>query len=215
MENNEKKRFTLKPNPQTNPSLSTDSISTADYLIRANQGHSIKVEAASLFTPLTIANGNVPEKVVHGTYFAFWPAIVESGGLKPMNRGHIHCADKTLEEGAVSGMRRDAELMIEIDILASLKEGVTWWKSDNGVILTDGGEGGVLSTRFFKLVASRKVDVGVLWEDGEKKADLPAGLKISVPIGKGGRGGGGGRGGRRGGGGRGGRPRGESSTTES
>jgi 2'-phosphotransferase len=177
VENNAKKRFTLK-------AVGTEPVSAAGFLIRANQGHSIKVDETALFKPIAPGDEDFPNKVVHGTYFAFWKAIVESGGLKPMSRGHIHCSDRTPEEGAVSGMRKDAELLVEIDMEASLKDGVTWWRSDNDVILTDGGEGGVLSTKYFKLVTSRTVDVGVLWEDGVKIADLPSGLKFRVPGGK-------------------------------
>ncbi|OAQ70384.1 RNA 2'-phosphotransferase [Pochonia chlamydosporia 170] len=180
VETNAKKRFTLKP---TDPSVS-EPATASGYLIRANQGHSIKVDETALFKPIQVGDEDFPQKVVHGTYFAFWKAILETGGLKPMTRGHIHCSDKTPEEGAVSGMRKDAELLVEIDIEGSLRDGVTWWRSDNGVLLTDGGEGGVLGTRYFKLVTSRTVDVGVLWEDGVKVADLPAGLKFRVPSGK-------------------------------
>ncbi|EFY98705.1 RNA 2'-phosphotransferase domain protein [Metarhizium robertsii] len=195
VETNAKKRFTLRP---ADP-LAPEPPSAAGYLIRANQGHSLKVDEAALFEPILLGAADLPGKVVHGTYFAFWKAILESGGLKPMSRGHIHCSDRTPEEGAVSGMRRDAELLVEIDIEASLKDGVTWWRSDNGVILTDGGEGGVLETKYFKMVTSRTTDLGVLWEDGVKIADLPADLKFRAPGGKrpGGR-----RGGGEGGGGR-------------
>lgn len=181
---NDKQRFALKPNPATNQSLSTTSDDPADYLIRANQGHSIKLDSSALLTPITLEDGSVPPKVLHGTYFAFWPAIEESGGLRPMGRNHVHCSTGTPEEGVVSGMRRDAELIIEIDIEASLREGITWWQSDNGVLLTEGGQDGVLSSRFFKLVTGRRIDVGVLWCDGEKLADLPSGIKARVPDGK-------------------------------
>ncbi|KAH7252033.1 KptA family-domain-containing protein [Fusarium tricinctum] len=195
---NDKQRFTLKPK---DPSLETPSNSSADYLIRANQGHSIKLESAALHAPITIEAGNVPQRVLHGSFFYFWPAIVETGGLKPMSRTHVHCSSGTPEEGVVSGMRKDAELIIEVDIEASLKDGVKWWLSDNGVLLTEGDEQGILSTKYFKSVTGRKVDIGVLWQDGEWVSDLPAGLKISPPLGKGPRRGGGrgGRGGRRGG----------------
>lgn len=195
--NNEKQRFALKPNPTTNPLLSTTTTDPSDYLIRANQGHSIKIESSSHLVPITLEDGNVPVKVVHGTYFYFWPKIVDSGGLKPMGRNHIHCSTGTPEEGVVSGMRADAELMIEIDVERSLQDGFKWWMSDNGVLLTEGGEEGILSTRYFKKVTGRKVDVGVLWEYGDWVADLPSSLKARVPFGKGPRGGR--RGGRRGG----------------
>ncbi|KAG6223075.1 hypothetical protein E4U34_001072 [Claviceps purpurea] len=196
VETNAKQRFALKPK---SPVLE-DSSSARDYLIRANQGHSLAVDPAAMFTPINVGDADFPARVIHGTYFAFWDAILTSGGLKPMNRGHIHCSDKTLEEGALSGMRKDAELLIEIDLERSLGEGIAWWRSQNGVILTDGGEGGVLDARFFKSVRGRVKGVGVLWEEGVKKADLPAGLKMAVPMGKG-KANGGRRGNRGGGGG--------------
>lgn len=194
---NDKQRYSIKPNPATNPTLSTDSTSPADYLIRANQGHSIKIESSSLLEPVGPEHGNVPPTVLHGTYFAFWPVIVASGGLKPMGRNHVHCSTGTPEDGdaVVSGMRRDAELLVEIDLERSVSEGgVKWWRSENGVLLTEGDELGVLSSRFFRKVTGRREDVGVLFEDGLEVGELPAGLKARPPPGKGPRGGGRGRG---------------------
>ncbi|KAL7798424.1 RNA 2'-phosphotransferase, Tpt1 [Trichoderma ceciliae] len=190
---NEKQRFTmkLKTPSAVEPPPTEDSTAPSDYLIRANQGHSIKIESAALLEAITLEAGNVPSRVLHGTYFAFWPAIEESGGLKVMGRNHIHCSTGAPEEGVMSGMRRDAELMIEIDVEKSLQEGIQWWKSDNGVLLTEGGEDGILSTRFFKKVTGRNIDVGVLWEEGERLSSLPKGIKSRVPPGKGPRGGGG------------------------
>lgn len=183
VESNEKQRFTLKPTKDG----AADSVNASDWIIRANQGHSIKVDSASLLVPIT--EENVPPKVLHGTYFAFWPSIVEAGGLKPMNRNHVHFSAGTPEEGVKSGMRWDAELLIEVDVKASLAAGEKWWLSDNGVILSEGGDGGFVSTKYFKNVTGRKIDVGVLWKDGEKVADLPPGIKAVVPQGKGPRGG--------------------------
>ncbi|ODA82779.1 hypothetical protein RJ55_01288 [Drechmeria coniospora] len=193
---NEKQRFALKPKPRpdsqaashslstsTSPPSSTESNSASDYLIRANQGHSIKLESASVLQPVTL--DDVPPRVLHGTYYAFWPSIVAAGGLKPMGRTHVHCSTGTPEEGVVSGMRRDAELVIEIDVQGSLRAGVTWWRSDNGVLLTEGGQDGLLSTTFFKKVTGRAADVAVLWENGEKVADLPPGIQGKILHGKG------------------------------
>lgn len=192
-----------------------------DWLIRANQGHSIKVESEALLRPIAILSSDeaedksttgedgetkgpvpVPKTVVHGTYFAFWPTIVESGGLRVMRRTHVHCSVGLPEDGkeVISGMRRDAELLVHIDVEKSIREaGMKWWMSENGVVLTEGieedGVAGLVPARFFREVVGRKKDVGVLWRDGEKVGDLPADLKVVVPMGKGGRGG---RGGRRG-----------------
>lgn len=207
---NEKQRFSMKPADPTTTTADPGAESDPGYwLIRANQGHSIPLESASLLTPLTL--DTVPAVVVHGTYFAFWERIVASGGLCRMGRNHVHCSTGLPADGEVlSGMRGDAELLVYVDVRRSLEDGsgMRWWVSENGVVLTEGmGEEGLVPVKYFKEVVGRKGDVvGVLWRDGEKVADLPEGLKARPPPGKGGarggRGGGGGRG--RGRGGRGG-----------
>ncbi|KAE9577226.1 hypothetical protein CGMCC3_g6941 [Colletotrichum fructicola] len=140
----DKQRFALKPNEATNPALDEGSTDPAHWLIRANQGHSIKLDSAALLTPITAESGNVPEVVVHGTYFAFWRQIEESGGLRRMGRNHVHFATglPTDEKGVVSGMRRDAEVLVYVDVEAALAEGMKWWVSENGVVLTEGDEEG-------------------------------------------------------------------------
>ncbi|KAK4166622.1 putative trna 2-phosphotransferase, partial [Cladorrhinum sp. PSN259] len=208
----DKQRFALKPNPSTNSDLDETLQDPSKWLIRANQGHTIKLDSEGLLKPIALPDPEsgkipegsvpVPEVVVHGTYFAFWPKIVESGGLKPMGRNHVHFSIGLPEdkEGVISGMRKDAEVLVYVDVEKSLKEGdgLKWWMSENGVVLTEGDKDGLVPTRLFKEVVGRTQDVGVLMMDGEEVAYLPEGLKIRAPMGKGG-----GRGGR--GGGRGGR----------
>lgn len=207
---NEKQRFAMKPAVARGDEVSPASSSSTDpahWLIRANQGHSIKLESEALLRPVTLDANNVPPVVVHGTYFAFWPRIVESAGLRRMGRTHVHCSTGLPDDaqGVVSGMRRDAEVLVYVDVQRSLEDGVmTWWISDNGVVLTEGvGEEGLVPAKYFKEVVGRKEDVGTLWEDGEWVADLPEEFKSRPPPAKGGRGRGGGRGGKGGGRGRG------------
>ncbi|KXX76462.1 tRNA 2'-phosphotransferase 1 [Madurella mycetomatis] len=192
----DKQRFAIKPNSATNPDLDESSTEPSHWLIRANQGHSIKLDSEGLLKPIAVPSEEggalpdgsvpVPETVIHGTYFAFWPAIVASGGLKPMGRNHVHCSIGLPEDqaGVISGMRRDAEVLVYVDVAASIKDGVKWWMSDNGVVLTEGDAEGMVSAKYFKEVVGRLQNVGVLWKDGEKVADLPQGLKIRTPSGK-------------------------------
>ena len=143
--------------------LSTDPSPSADqYSIRAVQGHSLKsIEATALLTPITLENA--PEICVHGTFFGSWPTILTTGGLKAMTRNHVHFAtgpaidDVLPREDAngtgggihlktamaksevVSGMRGDAEVLIYIDVKRSINDGkMQWYRSENGVILTEG-----------------------------------------------------------------------------
>ncbi|KAI0887267.1 uncharacterized protein GGS22DRAFT_106838 [Annulohypoxylon maeteangense] len=212
---NAKQRFSMKPK---DPGVADAEADPAAWLIRANQGHSIVLADESLHTPVTLEAGNIPATVVHGTYFAFWPAIVAAGGLKKMGRRHVHFGTGLLDqdreglggggEKVVSGMRSDAEVLVFVDVERSLRDGgIKWWISSNDVVLTDGNEEGVVPLKYFKEVRGRKQGVGELWRDGEKVADLPEGIVAKVPMGKGRGGGGGGRGGGRGDGrgGRGGR----------
>ncbi|KAK7749351.1 tRNA 2'-phosphotransferase [Diatrype stigma] len=253
-----KQRFALKPNPEV-VADDDDNDNPASWLIRANQGHSIALASEGLHTPITLEAQNIPAIVVHGTYFAFWDAILAAGGLRRMGRTHVHFgtgllpsdasgsssskttageglaseeqkreqereqreADEEEEEAkkiaaaaaaatgaapgskpqVISGMRSDAELLVFVDVEQSLRDGgedgMKWWISANGVVLTEGDADGVVPLRYFKEVRGRRQGVGVLWRDGEKVADLPDGVVKRVPMGKTGggeRSGGGGKG---------------------
>ncbi|KAH8673609.1 KptA family-domain-containing protein [Xylariales sp. PMI_506] len=98
VKDNAKQRFSMKP--VAGPDEDPDSINPADWVIRANQGHSLKLESKGLHTPVTLEAGNIPDVVVHGTYFAFWPRIIESGGLKRMSRTHVHFGTGLPEDGS-------------------------------------------------------------------------------------------------------------------
>ncbi|KAL6217615.1 hypothetical protein ACLB2K_010832 [Fragaria x ananassa] len=111
-----------------------------EILIRANQGHSTTiVEIERLLKPILSF-----EKVsvcVHGTYRKNWDSILESG-LKCMTRLHVHFASGLPTDGEViSGMRRDVNILIFLDIRNALAEGIKFYISDNKVILTEGFDG--------------------------------------------------------------------------
>lgn len=189
---NAKQRFSMKPNPSLKTAPDLNSEEPSDWVIRANQGHSIAIDSASLLVPITVKAGNVPDIVVHGTYYAFYQPIVESGGLKKMGRNHVHFSTGLPDDkqGVISGMRKDAEILIYVDIKRSLEDGgVLWWLSENGVVLTEGDENGMLSTKYWKKVEGRKDDIGVLWEDGKQVSQLPESFRSrKAPMGKGQRG---------------------------
>lgn len=201
---NAKQRFSMKPNPSLPNPPSPSSETPSDWMIRANQGHSIALDSEALLEPITLEKGNVPETCVHGTYFAFYEEIVRSGGLKKMGRNHVHFGTGVPEEGGViSGMRGDAEVLIFVDVKTALEEEkeMKWWVSDNGVVLTEGNGEGLVGTKYWKRVVGRR-EGGTLWEEGVKVGELDESLRNRrAPMGKGGRGGG--SGGRWGGRGRG------------
>lgn len=142
VDQNQKKRFDLKSDP------------VKGDLIAANQGHSYTVEDPEL-TPIT--DPSLFPVVVHGTYFKAWEHIKKEG-LKRMNRTHIHFAQGVPgdSEEVISGMRGSCELMIYIDLEKSLKDGLLFFVSKNGVILSPGDSSGCISPSYFSDVIQRR-----------------------------------------------------------
>ncbi|CAA7033156.1 unnamed protein product [Microthlaspi erraticum] len=123
-----------------------------EFLIRANQGHSITtVESEKLLKPILS-----PEEApvcVHGTYKKNLESILASG-LKRMNRLHVHFSCGLPTDGQViSGMRRDVNVLIFLDIKKALQDGIAFYVSENKVILTEGVDGVVPVDYFQKIDA--------------------------------------------------------------
>ncbi|KAM9211286.1 LOW QUALITY PROTEIN: tRNA 2'-phosphotransferase 1 [Leptosomus discolor] len=127
-----KGRFALRPDP---------------LRIRANQGHSLQVPALEL-TPLRTPEA-LPPTLVHGTRRHLW-APIRAGGLSAMGRTHIHLAPGLPgDPGVRSGMRPDSEVAIIIDGPRALADGIPFFRSANGVILTPGDAAGRVPPKYF------------------------------------------------------------------
>jgi len=84
-----------------------------------------------------------------------------------MNRNHIHFATGLLgEDGVISGMRHSCTVLIYLDMTKALEAGVKFFKSENGVVLTEGIEGH-LPKEYFSKVVSTKGEV--LWPLADAK----------------------------------------------
>jgi RNA:NAD 2'-phosphotransferase (TPT1/KptA family) len=129
-----------------------------ELYIRASQGHSIeKVKADIFMTQLNITNINEYPIIVHGTYKKVLDLILESGGLCRMDRNHIHFATGLPDKKEViSGMRTNCDVLIYIDLENALKDGIPFYKSENGVILSPGiGPTGILPKKYFSKIVKR------------------------------------------------------------
>lgn len=132
-----------------------------------------------------------------------------------MGRNHIHFAtgpslEETLPQGrqgnpappakqrgqskVISGMRWDTTILIYIDIKKALMAGCPFWRSENGVILSEGLDTGeqvegvhddrkdensrkkIVPLEFFDVVVERGKGLGILWENGKEVQELPPGL---------------------------------------
>jgi len=148
VETNEKKRFHLVHEPVDGES--SDPLIVTGWWIRANQGHTIKVE------DLELEEIKTPEEApvaIHGTSHEAWK-LISVEGLSRMRRNHIHlAAGLPGADGVISGMRKGSEVLIHIDVEnATSQGGLKFFRSVNGVILTPGDENGFIHPLYFKKV---------------------------------------------------------------
>jgi 2'-phosphotransferase len=143
-----------------------------ELCIRANQGHSIQgIQFDELLTKIS-PDEIATLEIIHGTYYSVWDKI-RLEGLKKMNRNHIHCAPglppgKTSggqKQTVISGMRIDCQIYIYIDGTACYLNGISFYRSENGVLLTSGP----IPASCFSKVIDAKTGVDLLDESREQK----------------------------------------------
>jgi putative RNA 2'-phosphotransferase len=97
--------------------------------IRANQGHSIKVD-------LELTAVQPPKTLYHGTVDKYMPWI-EKDGLRKMSRHHVHLSQDKETAEQVASRRETENVILIIDSGKMYEEHFEFFKSDNGVWLTD------------------------------------------------------------------------------
>jgi len=106
-------------------------------LVRANQGHSVEVD-------LQLEGREPPSVLYHGTVDRFLPSI-QADGLNKGRRHHVHLsADR--ETARKVGARRGRPVVLTVDAARMHGDGHAFFRSANGVWLTDRVPPGYLST---------------------------------------------------------------------
>ncbi|MED6241101.1 tRNA 2'-phosphotransferase 1 [Ataeniobius toweri] len=147
---NDKQRFKLRSHPED-----------GRRQIRANQGHSVQVIDLEL-KPVLAGSPDCPTEVVHGSYLRSWPSIQQQG-LSRMKRTHIHLAcGLPGEDGVISGMRKNCDLAVFIDVPRALADGIEFFWSENGVLLTAGDAEGKLLPKYFTRALTLKPTRSIL-----------------------------------------------------
>uniref|UniRef100_A0A672QZV9 2'-phosphotransferase n=1 Tax=Sinocyclocheilus grahami TaxID=75366 RepID=A0A672QZV9_SINGR len=94
------------------------------YIMCIIQVTDLELRAVALDDP------DYPREAVHGSYMKHWPSI-RSQGISRMNRTHIHLAPGLPGEGGV------------------ISDGIQFFWSENGVLLTPGDAAGMLAPCYF------------------------------------------------------------------
>ena len=119
----EELRAVVKTNDKKRFSLSQDGL-----FIRANQGHSVKIE-------LGYESVVPPPVLYHGTAERFLSSI-KRHGLTKGKRHHVHLSETTETAKAV-GQRYGKPVVLKIASAQMHKEGHVFFRSANGVWLTE------------------------------------------------------------------------------
>jgi putative RNA 2'-phosphotransferase len=96
--------------------------------IRANQGHSVNVD-------LGYRPAEPPEELYHGTVERFLKSILDSG-LSKGKRHHVHLS-ADLATARKVGARRGAPVILRVMSGRMQRDGLLFFRSENGVWLTD------------------------------------------------------------------------------
>lgn len=140
VEENMKQRFELE-----------GDLETGELIIRANQGHSIDVPDLEL---MELRPGDV-SVAYHGTFQRVLPEI-QRQGLSRMTRQHIHMTERLPGSGnVISGMRQNCNAVIQIDVTQAVSDGIKFYKSKNGVILSPGNQYGYIESKYFIEIIER------------------------------------------------------------
>jgi putative RNA 2'-phosphotransferase len=98
------------------------------HRIRANQGHSLDVD-------LGLAPVTPPPILYHGTVQKFLPEIA-ADGLRPGTRRHVHLSQDVATARRV-GSRRGSPIVLTVDAAAMVAADFIFFRSANGIWLTD------------------------------------------------------------------------------
>jgi putative RNA 2'-phosphotransferase len=101
---------------------------TAADRIRARQGHSVEVD-------LGLAPTAPPVRLYHGTPRRNVDSILATG-LEPRGRHHVHLSEDA-ETARRVGARRGEPVVLVVDAAAMAGERLLFWRTTNGVWLTE------------------------------------------------------------------------------
>lgn len=123
--------------------------------IKANQGHSSNI-GEQIDQTLAFETITTPfAKCIHGTDRKSWK-LIEKTGLKSMARQHIHFTrSEPSDSTVISGARSSSTVLIYIDMAQAMADGIVFYLSSNGVILTEGVDG-TLDPKYIANVVFRK-----------------------------------------------------------
>ncbi|KAL3896869.1 MAG: hypothetical protein SGCHY_003796 [Lobulomycetales sp.] len=136
----EKQRYTL-----TSTIAGSDRM--GDWCIRANQGHSMDVRV-----PMRPVEAGQMDEVLHATCAGNVDGIRERG-ISRSKRRHVHFIPGGGDVDRLA--RREADVLVAVDVDAAMRAGIPFYWADNGVVVSPGNDQGVVPSCFITRIARR------------------------------------------------------------
>jgi hypothetical protein len=135
---------------------------------------------------LTADIEGLPEFVVYETSYQRYPLLLASAAITraPGGSEYLSFRPVTVGDDGANETRGDAaEVSVWIHLRSALQAepALVWHRADNGMIIT----AGEVPRSLWKKAVARRPDVGVLFEDGEVRKEVPANLRGKGAKGKG------------------------------
>ena len=122
------------------------------FKVRANHGHGMP---GVTVTERRLTKQETPGLVVHLTTERAWEAIAAQG-LRHFKRNHIHFVGRIPNPGErVAGVRDDADVCIFIDTAKAIDDGIPFYVTPSGVVVSSGDEDGVIHCKYVTKVIHR------------------------------------------------------------
>lgn len=173
-----KSRFALKP-----ISNKIDESDASDYIIRLlpSTPQTPTATTTPTFTPLSTTTEDLPDLIVYECSYASYPLILASGGIKRAG-GQANLVFQAItvdDDGNETRPASSADVSIFIDLRKTMEADskISWARTETGAVVSTGDKEGVVSKAYWGKVVARRSDIGVLYENGEVRKEIPVGLR--------------------------------------
>ncbi|KAH6651407.1 hypothetical protein F5144DRAFT_544324 [Chaetomium tenue] len=137
---------------------------------------------------LTTESPNIPEFVVYETSYQRYPLILALGAITRAPGGSEYrtfvpvTVDDEGNESRQSPAGEAAEVSVWVHLRTALQAepSITWYRSDSGTIITTDD----VPKNLWKKAIARRPDIGIVFEDGETRKEIPVNLRGKGSKGK-------------------------------
>lgn len=122
---------------------------------------------------------DLPKLIIYETSYANYPLILASGGIKRAG-GQVYLSFKPISLISTTELppvMADVSIYIDLPSAMEADMNILWQRNESGLVVTEGDEEGMIKKSLWKSAVARRIDIGILFEDGQVKKEIPLGLR--------------------------------------